>query len=156
MSDHTDVIIDAVDVDEGEYLLRLEYFDASAFSLGSTLKADTIQVLVVVPFVEFETASIVSGVPSAWTLEAIDPKTDLDEFSQILVEPNALIAPFIDFDPESYRLVYSGALITDLTRLTSVQIEVTIVDAAGMYSYSFFQQVILLPGETEPEEPAEE
>ena len=72
------MLIDTTGLATGNYTLVLQSFDENSGGVESTLKTDTIQIVVNEPILPFfteniEAAVIYSGTKVSWTLPKIDP-----------------------------------------------------------------------------------
>lgn len=151
-SDSVDVEIDTSDVSLGTYELVLESFDANS-GVYSTLKKDTIQIVVTEPAPSLEEPSgpgesdpdgmktITAGAGESWRLGLID---DFDQLAEVRVQyspPN--LATYLDFDADKRVFTYNGKEGISQFSNSFSQIKVVLVDALGVETQSMVTLKIL-------------
>ena len=111
-----------------EYTLVLESFDTNSDGVESTLKTDTIQIVITEPELEkslcedpsqacflesLEFAAIFSGTQSEWSLPEIFVGNEA--LLDVRIEYDSLIAPYLSYDSQKNEISYDGLQISSLT-----------------------------------------
>ena len=126
------MVIDTTGVDVGEHTLVLESFDEDSNGVESTLKTDTIQIVITEPELELELedspcedssqacfldnlefATIFSGTQSEWSLPEIFVGNEA--LIDVLIKYDSLIAPYLSYDSQKNEISYDGLQINSLT-----------------------------------------
>ena len=112
------------------YTLVLESFDTNSDGVESTLKTDTIQIVIAEPELELEESpcedpfqacfldslefvTIFSGTQSEWSLPEIFEGNQA--LTDVRIEYDSLIAPYLSYDSLKNEISYDGLQINSLT-----------------------------------------
>ena len=119
------MIINTTGLVVGEHTLVLESFDEDSKGVESTLKTDTIQIVITEPespcedpfqacFLDsLEFATIFSGTQSEWSLPEIFVGNEA--LTDVRIEYDSLIAPYLSYDLQKNEISYDGLQIDSLT-----------------------------------------
>ena len=155
------MIIDTTSLEAGEeHTLVLQSFDQASNGVESTLKTDSITIVIIesVPALATFTqslaaASIISGIESNWTLPDIDSGNVA--LTEVRLDTDSLILENLKYDSVANKIHYDGEELNALKAMRLVTLNITLVNSFGETPYS--QLVIVSPNQDsllslEPEE----
>ena len=153
------MVINTAGLGTGTHTLVLESYDQASNGVESTLKTDTVQIVITVPeptlatFTEdLELVSIVSGVESQWTLPVINPGNTI--LTEVRFDADPLISQYLKYDRDTNVVSYDGETISSLSGVNLVNIGLNLVNSVGENLYT--QLVTVVPDLDVPSTPAPE
>ena len=144
------MIIDTTGIEEGEHTLVLESFDEASNGVESTLKTDSVTIVItksvsaLATFTQsLEAAFIISDIESDRTLPAINSGNVA--LTEVRLDTDSLILKHLEYDSVANKIRYDGEEINTLKAMKLVTLNITLVNSVGEAPYS--QLVIVSPNQ---------
>ena len=136
------MVIDTTSLEAGgEHTLVLQSFDQASNGVESTLKTDTIIIVILEPeepratFTQsLETVSITSGTETEWTLPDID--AGKGTLTEVRLDADPLVSQYLKYKSVTNSVIYDGEVISSLSGAKFVSINYTLVNNFGDNRYT--------------------